>query len=545
MTPAWTAERLAHHGLVGSPVRNPIPDAPQNLTELYDATLAADPDRVAVVGRSGALSFRVLENQVNAACAYLLDCGVAPGERVAASLANDLDIVVAFLSVQRLGAIWVGINRAYAQGERRHFLSDSGASLFIADRGIAADTATIGQELPALRRIIVVDAADTSSSEWHLGVRSHAGAARPDIEIDPFAPAAIAYTSGTTGLAKGAVHSQHNILVAATVAELMAKDSRPGVVRGAASPITILNAMILGPVATLSRGARVVCMDRVDVLGVAEWVRDEKINTLSLVPTILLDLLTRPDVNQKDLESLTWVVVGASMVPEGLDKLYRDRFGHDFTISYGLTENPTTVSRSHAGTPSVHGAIGRPLFHLQVRICDDQGASVAPRAHGEICIRATTEGPWANVYTTVLGYWNNAAATAKLQKNGWLHTGDVGYLDENGELYIQDRRSDLIIRGGANIYPAEVERILRQESDVVDCAVAGQPDPRLGQTVVAFIQPSSGVSGEDLIERLQQRCVREIAKYKIPSRWVIVDAMPRNAMGKIVKARLLESAYLR
>jgi long-chain acyl-CoA synthetase len=537
----WTADRLKKHGLVAPAHREPIPDVPQNLTELYDSTLAVDPARIAIVGRSGALSFAALEGQVNAACAYLAELGVHAGDRVAASLVNDIHIVVAFLAVQRLGAIWVGINRAYGLGERGHFLGDAGVSILIADPKVAADTTAAAQTLRTLRHVVVLDAADTESSMWHRGLRSHAGVGRPNVEVDPFAPAAIAYTSGTTGLAKGAVHSQHNMLVSATVAELMALDKRPNVIRGSALPLTILNLMILGPVATLSRGSRTVCMDRIDVLGVAEWVRNERINTLPLVPTTVRDLLTRPDVDQSDLASLTWMVVGAATVPEGLDKLYRDRFGHDFTISYGLTENPTTVSRSHAQTPHVQGAVGRPLFHLDVGICDEAGARVGPGVHGEICVRAVAEGPWANVYTPVLGYWNNAEATARLLKDGWLHTGDIGCLDERGELYIQDRRSDLINRGGANVYPAEIERVLRGEPGVQDCAVAGRPDARLGQTIAAYIQPSAGVNGQDLIERLQQRCARELAKYKIPAHWVIVEDMPRNAIGKIIKSRLSEN----
>jgi long-chain acyl-CoA synthetase len=537
----WTVEQLEKHGLVAPSSRKPIPGAPQNLTKLYDATLAADPARIAVVGRSGSLSFASLESQVNAACAYLAELGVHAGDRIAVSLANDIHIVIAFLAVQRMGAIWVGINRAYASGERRHFLSDAGVSILVAEPVISTDTAEAARTLRDFRHIIIFDAANPAASMWHRGLRSHAGAGRPNVAIDPFAPAAIAYTSGTTGLAKGAVHSQHNILVSATMAELTSIDSRPDVIRGSVSPLTILNSMILGPVATLSRGSRVVCLDRIDALGIAEWVRSEKINTLSIVPTSLQDLLTRPDIDQNDLRSLTWVVVGAALVPEGLDKLYRDRFGHDFTISYGLTENPTTVSRSHAETSRVQGAVGRPLFHLDVGICDEAGASLEPGVQGEICVRAAANGAWANVYTPPLGYWNNADATAKLLKGGWLHTGDIGYLDTNGELYILDRRSDLINRGGANIYPAEIERVLRQEPGVYDCAVTGRPDPRLGQTVAAYIQPSAGVNDEDLIERLQQRCAREIAKYKIPAHWIIIASMPRNAMGKIVKSRLSEN----
>jgi long-chain acyl-CoA synthetase len=536
----WSADRLSEHGLSASEHRNPIPDAPQNLTELYDAALADDPNRIAVVGRSGALSFAALEAEVNAACAYLGELGVQAGDRVAASLANDIHIVVAFLAVQRRGAIWVGINRAYVASERLRFLFDADVSVFVADPAIAEETAAITDALPDLRHVIVLDSVDSQSSEWHQGLRRHAGAGRPSVDIDPFSPAAIAFTSGTTGLPKGAVHTQHNILVAATVAELMAVDNRSDVVRGATSPLTILNVMILGPLATLSRGRRVVCMDRIDAQGIAEWVRRERVNTLTLVPTSLYDLLTRPDIDSSDLDSLTWVVVSAAAIPDGLDALHRKRFGRDFTTSYGLTENPTTVSRSHADSGIGPGAVGRPLFHLEVAILDDTGARVGSGTHGEICVRAANHGPWANVYTPVLGYWKNAKATAKLLENGWLHTGDVGYLDDQGDLYIQDRQSDVINRGGAKIYPAEVERVLMMEPGVHDCAVTARPDRRLGHAVAAYIQPSSGVNGAELIQRLQQRCKRDIAKYKVPAHWTVVDVIPRNTMGKILKKQLPE-----
>lgn len=540
--PSWDGARLAAYGLRAAPHRKAIPGSPRNLTELFDAALAEAPDRVAIVGRSGTLSFAALEAQVNEACGYLAGLGVRPSDRVAASLANDLDVVVAFLAVQRLGAIWVGINRAYALGERRHFLGDAGVRVLLAEPAIAAETAAITHDLPGLHHVIALDSLDTDSSEWHRGLRTHSGAGRPGVEIDPFAPAAIAYTSGTTGRAKGVVHSQHNILVASTVAEMMALDSRPEVIRGVSSPLTILNLMILGPVATLARGRRAVCMDRIDVLGLVEWVRRERVNTLTLVPASLNDLLTRHEVDERDLESLTWVVVGAGTVPEGMSELYLRRFGHSVTISYGLTENPTTVSRSDTQTQDLPGAVGRPVFHLEVAILDDAGSPAPPGMPGEICVRAARHGAWANVYTPALGYWRNPQATAELLRDGWLHTDDIGYLDEAGQLYIQGRRGDVISRGGANVYPAEVERVLRQEPGLADCAVTGIPDARLGQTVAAYIQPTPGITGAELTQRLRQRCAAEIAKYKTPVHWVVVDAIPRNTMGKVVKRDLPEIA---
>jgi acyl-CoA synthetase (AMP-forming)/AMP-acid ligase II len=183
-------------------------------------------------------------------------------------------------------------------------------------------------------------------------------------------------------------------------------------------------------------------------------------------------------------------------------------------------------------------SIGRPLFHLEVAILDDAGSPAQPGTRGEICVRAACDGSWANVYTPALGYWGNAQATAELLRDGWLHTDDIGYLDEAGQLYIQGRHGDVISRGGANVYPAEVERVLRQEPGLADCAVTGVPDARLGQTVAAYIQPTPGVTGAELAERLRQRCATEIARYKTPVHWIVVGAIPRNTMGKVVKRDL-------
>ena len=533
----WTSEALFAHGLLPAPKRVPIPGAPEHLGVLLDAALAKVPEQEAIIGRYDRLTFRELEARANAGAAFLRELGVGEGVRVACCAANDAEIVVAFLAVQRLGAIWIGINRNLGPGEKLYLLRDCGARVFLAEQPFAQQAEEGRSDLPELRALVRLGATD-AENQWAPALRRLAGARRPDVEIDPWAPAAIAYTSGTTGFPKGAVHSQHNILLAATISEHMAIDRRPEVIRGTASPLTILNFMILGPVATLARGARTVCMDRTDAAGVAEWIARERINTTSLVPTIVKDLLTRPDIDPESLSSLTWIVIGAAMVPEGLPALYRARFGHAPTIGYGLTEQPTAVTRTHDKTPPVHGAIGRPLPHLQVSMLDAQDQEVPRSTAGEICVRAVAQGAWADVYTPTLGYWNKPEATAALLRNGWMHTGDIGIMDAAGEVFIQDRRSNLIVRGGANVYPAEVERVLRQERRVYDCAVIGRPDERLGQTVAAVIQPAANVPTEGLVEDLEVLCAREIARYKIPVQWRVVDELPRNALGKVIRAEL-------
>lgn len=535
----WTDERLSEHGLRPPPLRRPRPEGPPSIAAILEAPLREHPDAPASIGRYERLTFAQLDRAVNAACAYLASLGVREGDRVAATTANHTDIVTAFLAVQRMGAMWVGVNRKSAPGEKRHFLSDSEARVYLADGNAAEQATAVRAELPELSSIVDMEPGDESSA-WRRGLRVHDGTGPPDVEIDPWAPAGIAYTSGTTGFPKGVVHSQHNMLLAAWVANVNSGETSKDVIRGTALPITIQNLMILGPVAAFIVGARHVCMDRIDAEGVAEWIEAEGVTAVALVPTVVRDLLTLPAIRPEALSSLRALSTGAAFVAQALPGLYRERFGRKLSVGYGITESPTGVAATHEHSPNVQGAIGRPHFHLEVSIQDDQGERLPPGEPGEICFRAIGTGPWANVYAGPLGYWRQPEATAKLWRGGWVRTGDIGSRDEAGELFIHDRRVDLIIRGGANIYPAEVERVLRSDSRVRDAAVVGKPDDRLGEVVAAFIETYEPQDHGSFIAELTEICAGEIADYKIPVEWRLVDALPRNAMGKILKPELRE-----
>ena len=536
----WSEARIREFGLL--PVPHPLlpnPRGPRDVASVLNVALERAPDAPALIGRFGRLSYAELDQAANAAAVAFSALGIGEGDRIAGSAANHNELVIAFFASQRLGAVWVGINRALALPEKKYLLDDSGASLFLCDADTAETARTwIGE---GLRYVMTLDPGDPGS-DLARAVSDHRGAARRGVAINPWAPAAIAYTSGTTGFPKGVVHSQHNMMVTATISVEHSGDGVPETVRGTALPLTILNVMILGPLAALSTGAVHVNLDRIDAQGVAEWIGQEKIANISLVPTLVQDLLTRPDIDQEQLRSLRWLVVGGSTVPQSLPQLYKERFGRRMTVGYGLTEGPNGVAKTHENSPEEAGVIGRPLPHLHLAILDKEGRE-APRGEvGEIAIRATDTGPWAGVYKPTLGYWKRPEPTAKLLHGGWVHTGDVGVQDESGEFHIRDRGSDLILRGGANVYPAEVERVLRLDPQVRDCAVVGKPHARLGQTVAAFIETESGPESERqaLIERLQGLCTTNLAAYKAPVDWILLPVMPRNAMGKIVKAQLVQ-----
>ncbi|HEV2530424.1 class I adenylate-forming enzyme family protein [Phenylobacterium sp.] len=523
-------------------LRPTIPGGWRDVASALDRSVASAPDAEALVGRFARYTYAELDVAIDAGAAALAQLGVKAGDRVAACAANHPDIVIAFFAVQRLGAVWVGINRPFAAPEKAFQLKDSGACLLLADAATRAQVEPLRAELPDLRRIVDLEPGETPN-EWLRLLADHAGARRAKTEIDPHAPAAIAYTSGTTGFPKGAVHSQHNmVLVAATThAGLRGAHLTRDLRRGVTLPLTILNLMILEAVAPLSGGGASVCMDRADAVGIAEWVKAERIECFTAAPATVFDLLTRPEIVAGDLASLKFAASGGANVPDELRELHQARFGRPLLGGYGLTEAPTAVAGTTMDRPFVAGSCGRGFAHLKIGILDPDDQEVATGDTGEICVRAADSGPWAGVYTPMLGYWGRPDETAAALRSGWLHTGDLGAFNAAGDLFIRDRLKDLIIRGGANIYPAEVERVLAADPRVRDAAVVGKPDRRLGEVVAVFVELAPGIAADDALEaELRALCAAQLARYKIPELWTFVGQMPRNAMNKVVKARLKE-----
>jgi long-chain acyl-CoA synthetase len=479
----------------------------ESIAANLDRGLAAHADKEALVGRSGRYTWATLDAAVATAADGLRRAGIGAGDRFAVSLPNDTDIVIAFLAAQRLGAIWVGVNRALAPPEKEWLLADCDAARFV--------------ETPEQWRELVGDARD--------GVESSA------VATDPHAPAAIAYTGGTTGYPKGVVHSQHNLLLPGYVSA-SAGTADPEHVLGVALPLTILNLVVLGPLVAYQVGQTLVAIDRVDPVGLAAWIRDEHVSTFSAVPAMIHDLLHHPDVRDDDLASLVRPGVGGAAIPEEFRVLYRKRFGTEIYSGYGLTEAPTAVTVENPSEPRVVGSCGKALPQVEIVILDEHGHAVPDGTPGEVCVRAATSGPFAGMYTPMLGYWNRPEQTAEALRGGVLHTQDIGRIGEGGNLFIEDRKADLIIRGGANVYPAEVERVIHGDATVAACAVIGAPDVRLGERVVAFVQPNAGAAFD--LDALRARCVAELARYKVPEEFVVVDDFERTPMGKIKKTVL-------
>ena len=495
-------------------------DGPQTVAAVLDRALARTPEREALVGRAGRFSYAELDRAANRAARELAALGVGQGDRVAACLPNDVDLVIAFLGAMRLGAIWVGVNRPLAAPEKAYVLRDSGAGVYLVAPDLAGQVEGVARVVPV--------------TPGSVG-RSPGDAPRPPVAIDPHDPAAIAYTSGTTGFPKGAVHSHHNLLLPGAVAAATGAYG-PDVRQGVVLPLTILNLVVLGPLVAFQDGSACVCIDRIDAEGLADWVRRERVGHFAAVPTVFYDLLSHPGVRPADLASLVRPEVGGAECPEEFRRLYRERFGADVVIGYGMTEAPTAVTRTDGSAAPSPGLCGKAVPQVEILILDEKDQPVPSGEIGEICVAPCATGPWAGVYTPMLGYWNKPDETAQALRAGVYHSGDLGFLDARGDLYIRGRRNELILRGGANVYPAEVERVLQEHPAVAAAAVLGRPDPRLGQRVVAAVQLAAGAasSGEEIAAFARER----LARYKVPEQIALVAALPRNAMGKIVKREL-------
>jgi len=478
------------------------------IADVLRPALRDRPDAAAVVARSGTLSYTELDRAATAAASAMWYLGVRPGDRVAACLPNDLGIVAAFHGAQRIGAVWTGINEAYPEREQRA----------IAD--LAAPALILAGPACRVRGSAVVSAPELAE----VGARAQAA---PTVDVDPDAPAGLAFTSGTTGVPKGIVHSQRNMLLPGAVL-VKTRGWGPSLRKGDCLPLTLLNMIILTTLLTAQAQGCCVLTDRRDVTGVAEWIGRERVTVWNGVPAQLYDLARQPSL---DLSSLDEVWCGGAACPDELRRTFEEVHRVPVRATYGLTEAPTVVAIDPVDSGRRPGASGRVLPHLDVAAYDDDGRRLPTGFQGELRIASAPGGPWSNAWTPALGEWRDGAVVAAA---GTGATGDIGVVDADGWLTVVERKKLVIVRGGANVYPAEVERVIRLNPAVTAVAVFGVPDERLGEKVAALVQ----LVAELDLDQLRSLCGLHLARYKVPEVWAVVGEFPINAMGKIIRAGL-------
>ena len=372
------------------------------IARVLERAVASDPDAPAVLGRSGALSYAQLDAAADDAAGALWEAGVRPGDRVAACLPNDLDIVVAFHGAQRIGAVWAGIGEALTAVEQRALADLLEPAVILAGPRCALDGSGV-----------------LTAEHWArlTGVRSRA----PAVPIDPYAPAGIAFSSGTTGTPKAIVHSQHNLVLPAAVL-VATRGWGPELRKGDSLPFTILNLLVLSTLVTAQAGGCAVVMDRRDKEGVAEWIGRAGVTVWNGAPAQLFDLARRTDL---DLRPLAEVWTGGGTCPEHVREAFLAAHGVPVTGTYGLSEAPTVVAIDPPGGGHREGASGRVLPHLDVAVYDQDGHRAGASGTGELGISAASAGAWSGMWRPPVGHWEDGSVRPA-DPRPVVMTGDVG-----------------------------------------------------------------------------------------------------------------------
>lgn len=494
-------------------------------------------DREAVVEGRTRITYTELGERVERAAAACMASGVEPGDRVAVWAPNTLDWIVSALGAVTAGAALVPLNTRFKGTEAAYVLERSRAKLLFVT-GTFLGTSYVASlrrsevELPHLARVVVL--ADTAPEAddyvtWKdflaAGERISAEQVRIRADaVDPSAPSDIIYTSGTTGHPKGAVISHAQTLRCYAIWSELA-GLREGDRYLIVNPFFHTFGYKAGIIACLMRGATMVPQPVFNVDTVLANIAAERISVLPGPPTLHQSLLDHPARASHDLSALRLVVTGAAVVPLQLVERLRTEL-HIATVltAYGLSEASGIVTMCRRGDPAevIASTSGRAIPGTELRVL------AAPGTPGEILVRG---------FHVMSGYFEDPETTAAtITSDGWLHTGDVGILDEEGNLRITDRIKDMFIVGGFNAYPAEIEQLLGLHPDVADVAVIGVPDPRLGEVGKAYAvrRPGATVTADDLIAWSR----REMANYKVPRAVEFVSELPRNASGKVVKGEL-------
>jgi acyl-CoA synthetase (AMP-forming)/AMP-acid ligase II len=501
------------------------------------------------------LTYAELDARANTAARALRDLGARTGDRVAVCLPNDLDILIAFHGALRLGAIWVGVNKALAAPEQAYILRDSGASLALFDVDTAAQLSAERDGLPDLRTIITASGTKEPGPDTSWNTVMEAQDSTPvGVAIDPLAPAAVAYTSGTTGYPKGALHSHAGLLLpGAYVVATRRYDA--DLRKGDAFPLTILNMIVLTTLLTSQAGATAIIMDSLSARANATWIRDERVTVWNGPPPVIYTMAHDEEIVPSDLATLDEVWSGGADLPDAIRQAFEAKFRARIYGTYGLTEAPTVVAVETLSGQHVAGSSGKVLPHLEVTIRDSENVELPIGQVGEICVGVRDPAQIAErlrldwdvdgdgdgelpAYVPMLSYWHRAEQSEQLMLGGVMHTGDAGLLDPEGHLIVSDRINLVLNRGGANVYPAEVERVALSFDPVESCGVLGVPDERLGQRIGMLVQFKPGHTPD--VDGLVSHCLEQLARYKVPELVAAVESLPRNSMGKIDRRRLAE-----
>jgi acyl-CoA synthetase (AMP-forming)/AMP-acid ligase II len=494
--------------------------------------------RTAVVFEQTRLAYWELDGRINRLANALIGLGCKRGDRVAVLAENTHKYVELYLAAGKAGLVITPLNFRLSDPEVAHIVTHSEATAVIAGDGYEDRGLRLREQLGGVRHWIALDG-DVDGYLCYEELLDRSSDADPNLRVDENEMAILMYTGGTTGLPKGVMLSHKNLLVSAractTSVGLTHEDIECFV-------LPLFHISLWAALSTLMAGGTLVIVRRPDLDGILQLIQEERCTHINLVPTLLGWMLTLPHLDQFDLTSLRLITyAGSPMAPEVLKGAIR-KFGNIFAQGYGMTEAAPAVSFLGTEDHALDGpgarlltSAGRAAPGIEVRVVDENDEPAAPGEIGEITVRGDN---------VMLGYWKNAELTAETLRGGWLHTGDMGTLDEEGYIFLKDRKADMIVTGGENVYPKETEDALYEHPAVRECAVVSSPDPRWGERVQAVVALKDGHTASE--EELIEHCKTRLAGYKCPKAVEIWDELPKTTVGKIlrrdVKRRFWEGA---
>jgi len=488
------------------------------------------PDQIALHHQGRATTYRELDRRSNLVANALLRNGLRAGQRVCVLDKSHDQFFEVLFGIAKAGGVYTPVNWRLAGPEIAFVLNDAEAPLLFVGESFAEAVAGIANDLQTVGTIVAWGGAAQPTWVAYEDFLKGLSDIDPHRDTDETETVWQLYTSGTTGHPKGAELTHLNLAETVVLAGSGFGGVQPGDIGLVCMPLYHIGGSGYA-VSLLFAGATLVVTREANPAEILELIPRFRINFAFFVPALLNFLLQHPLAKDTDFSSLRTILYGASPIPEDLLKACLQAFGCQFVQAYGLTETTGAVvllpAHDHVpGSPRLR-ACGLPTFGTEVKIVDEKGDPCAPNQVGEILMRGGA---------IMKGYWNRPEATTQAIRDGWFSSGDAGYLDADGYLFIHDRVKDMIVSGGENVYPAEVESILFGHPAVADAAVIGVPDERWGESVKAVIvrKPGSEVSAEELIEF----CQGKLAGYKRPRSIDFVDALPRNPTGKILKREL-------
>jgi long-chain acyl-CoA synthetase len=490
-----------------------------NLSSLLEETTAGHPDHPAVRMDDLVLTYTQLRDAAGRMSALLASSGVEPGDRVGLMLPNVPAFPIAFYGALAAGAIVVPMNPLLKEREVSYYLGDSGAKALVAWHAFAGEAAKGAADAGA--QMITAETPDLGGllEGFRSAHGTAPGAGRPGGD-----DAVILYTSGTTGRPKGAELTHAGLTANATLTARNLIKAGPGDVIMGCLPLFHVFGLTCGLNATVATAATLTLLPRFDPAKALDIIQRDGVTIFEGVPTMYAAMLHLPDADPAKTATLRVCVSGGASLPVEILRGFEEKFGCVILEGYGLSETSPVASFNHPDQVRKPGSIGTPIEGVQMRLIDDNWQTVPEGEIGEIAIRG---------HNVMKGYWGKPEATSEAIHDGWFRTGDMARVDEDGYYYIVDRKKDLIIRGGYNVYPREIEEVMHEHPAVAEVAVIGMPHPELGEEVGAAVALKPGASATP--EELRAFARDRVAAYKYPRRVWLVDSLPKGPTGKILR----------